>query len=82
MALRSGGGHGGKSNNSCRKWTFSGVKGAKMELKGCHKHMYLESNVFKVQRRACTAHDFVPLIPSWLAKCRQQLGKEFRTTLG
>ena len=51
-----------ESNNSGRKRMFSYVKGAKKEWKRCHKHIYLESNIFKVQRCVCVAHDSVPLI--------------------
>ena len=60
MASRSGGDHEGKSNNYGQKWIFSDVKGAKKEWKRCHKHIYLESNIFKVQRHAWAAHDTVP----------------------
>ena len=64
MMASSGVGHGGKSSNSGRKRIISDVKGAKKEWKRCHKHIYLASNIFKVQRRACAAHDTVPL-NSW-----------------
>ena len=47
-------------NNSDPKLMFSDVKVAKKEWKRCHKHIYLERNVFKAQRRACTAHDTAP----------------------
>ena len=56
MASRSGGGHRGNSNNSGRKRILSNLKGAKKEWKRCHKHIYLESNVLKVQRHAWAAH--------------------------
>ena len=59
MTPRSGGGQRGKRNNSGRKRISSDVKGAK-EWKRCHKHMYLDSNIFKVQNRACAAHETVP----------------------
>ena len=43
-----GGGQGGKSNNSDQKQIFSNVN--KKEWKGCHTDfIYLESNIFKVQ---------------------------------
>ena len=46
MALRSGGGQGGNSNNYGRKQIFSDVKGAKKEWKRCYKRIYLESVIF------------------------------------
>ena len=56
MASRSGGGHRVNSNNSGRKWILSNLKGAKKEWKRCHKHIYREGNVLKVQRRAQAAY--------------------------
>ena len=50
------------SNNFGGKQIISDIKGAKKEWKRCHKRIYLESNILKVQRHACAAHDTVPLI--------------------
>lgn len=40
MASRSGGGYGGKSSNSDRKWIYSDVTEDKKEWKRCHKRIY------------------------------------------
>ena len=42
------------------------TQGAKKEWKRCHKRIYLESNIFKVLRRACAANKIVVKIKLWV----------------